>query len=110
MKTKTTSINKFRPAREAWLNRFAQLSQSEFKRHGLKFPALRITTGFISETVYGRTFHKAISSVGVFEIQVCYVEDSAVKIAGTLVHELIHACGIFNHRGRICRSRQSPRP
>ena len=90
--------NTFRPAREAWLNSFAKMAQPEFEKHGLKFPALRITTGFISETIYGRTYHKAISSEDIFEIQVCYVEDSMVKIAGTLVHELIHACGIFNHR------------
>ena len=41
--------------------------------------------------------HHAVSTAGVYEIQVCLNEDDGVRVAGTLTHELIHACGVWNH-------------
>ena len=89
--------NDFRPAREAWLNRFARMARPAFARIRLEYPALKLSTGYISASTLGRTYHHAVSTAEVYEIQVCLNDDDGVRVAGTLTHEPIHACGVWNH-------------
>lgn len=84
--------------REDWLSEFAEACRPHFKElAGLDFGKVRLATGYVTRSVHGRTFIREVSTSGHCEIQVCYVEDNRIRIAGTLVHELIHAAGIRGH-------------
>lgn len=81
--------------REAWLQRLAELVRPWYVELGLEVPAVRIGVGFTSKgarsTRIGECWHPAASADGVPEIYVHPTLHEPIKVAETLVHELLHA-------------------
>ena len=85
--------------REEWLRRFVRRARPVFEADGLTIPErLFVGVGLLDRRAVGRTYSDKLSSVGAVEITVEQTRDSTVEVAGTLVHELIHASGIHGHR------------
>ena len=85
--------------REAWLAAFAKAAKPQFKKLKLEYPAdLRIGCGWLGKKYAGRTYWPETSSVGASEVTLNLSRDQMTAVAGTLVHELIHACGVTNHK------------
>lgn len=86
-------------AREDWLRDFAEKARPLFAAAGLEYPAdLRIGAGDLGKKKAGASYAPAASSVGASEITISLRIDQTHDVAGTLVHELIHAAGIRHHR------------
>ena len=85
--------------REAWLRAFAKGAGRQYTARGLNYPAdLRIGCGWLGKRYLGIAYKKEASSVGAVEVTVSMKQDDPILVAGTLTHELIHACGVHGHK------------
>ena len=95
----TPSARSTNAKREDWLNKFMEAARITYAEHGLTIPdRIRIGVGLIGKGVLGCAWIKEVTNDGAVEITIAPTVDATVKIAGTLAHELIHACGIRGHR------------
>lgn len=100
-----------RPAREQWLYDAAELVKPILKkRTGLEVGAIRIGVGDLGKSHQGVTFPRMYAPDGTVEITVSmreHVEQTpSKKILGILIHEMIHAAGIMNHRRGFAKAGQ----
>lgn len=81
--------------REGWLQQLAELVRPWFVGVELEVPAVRIGVGFTSKgarsTRIGECWHPAASADKVPELFVHPTLHEPLKVAETLIHELIHA-------------------
>ena len=86
--------------REEWLVAATQkLQKQEFKPIGLEVPSdVKVSCSFPSsgglgrrKRTIGQCFSRSCSDAKVNEVFISPIEDDAVEVMGTLVHELIHA-------------------
>lgn len=91
--------------RESWIGRFAQKLRPHFARAGAIIPdRVRYSCGFALgrrkikvEAIEGQCFPPGVSNDNTTEIFISPLVDDPLRVAVTLVHELVHACGILNH-------------
>jgi hypothetical protein len=87
------------PNREAWLTSLARLMAPKFTELGLPLPAYRVSCSWPtrkalasrSGRVIWQCFAPECSKAGVAEVFVSPVLEDAMRVAGTLAHELAHA-------------------
>lgn len=93
--------------RETWLNQLAELMRPRFAELGFPLPAFRVSVGFTaagkSMKVAAECWHNSASADRHFEILISPINDDAMKMAGDLAHELIHAAVGFKckHKGNF---------
>lgn len=99
--TKTTNQTR---TREEWLGAFAERAKPHFAEVGSPLPKeIRMSVGFPSKgqrsNTIGECHHAKGSADQHFEIflRPCLQDDSR-RIAGVLVHELVHAAGHWDHK------------
>lgn len=89
--------------REIWLLEFAKRARKHVhEKAGLIVPdRLRIGVGLLGtpgRPISGTTYAKGLASDGAVEITIAPRTCDTRDVAGTLVHELIHACGVHGHQ------------
>ena len=88
--------------RENWLNQLALACNDRFIELGHKLPSFRVSCGFTSKGNKGKRIGECWSSAcskdAHHEIFVSPILDEPLKVAGTLVHELIHAAVGLQHK------------
>lgn len=94
--------------REQWLNKAAARMAPWFKAAGYPLPKVRISIGFTSSGMRGRSIGEcwcnSASADGVFEIFIHPGQAESDRIADILAHELIHAAiGIKEGHGKLFR-------
>ncbi len=98
------SANSFKH-REAWLHAVADRLRPIFAAHGAIIPEkIRLTCGFPSVGAFaakhqrlGECWPGAASKDGHIEIMISLVLEDAMRVAGVLAHELVHATGLHGH-------------
>jgi hypothetical protein len=88
--------------REEWLNFVMDESRPRFKELGAPIPAkIRLSVGFTSNGYRGKAIGECWDSKAsgdkTFEIFVKPDQDEAVRVAGILVHECVHAAVGIDH-------------
>jgi len=89
---------KLQQTREEWLNALIVEFSNEFKAEGIKLPKYRVTCGFPSARglssklrTVGECWYPEASSDKTTEIIMSITEDEPVRVAGVVLHEMIHA-------------------
>lgn len=96
-----TKPNSFQ-TREEWLNFVMDEMRPVFKSHGAPLPAkIRLSVGFTSNGYRGKAIGECWDSKASgdknFEIFVKPDQDDQIRVAGILVHELVHAAVGTDH-------------
>jgi hypothetical protein len=98
--------------REEWLEAAVIRLTRLFKDINIEIPKVRVSVGWPSKggtsaknQVVGQCWKKSVSEDGVSQIFISPTHDDAVKVLGTLVHELIHAWDDVEsgHKGEFAR-------
>jgi hypothetical protein len=89
------------PNREAWLQSLVALLRAHFETAGIALPVnVHTSVGWPSKNprkVMGQCWQAQTSKDGAPQIFISPVIEQAYDVAGTLVHELLHASGITGH-------------
>ena len=84
--------------RDTWITAFVGHARKAFADVNLTVPEVRIGTAVLGRKTLGVCWPAEASSVGAAEITVCLKTDETRSVAGTITHELVHACGFKGHR------------
>lgn len=96
-------------SREQWLNDFAAAAAPHFKAAGSPLPKnVRMSVGFPStgsrSKTIGQCHHASGSKDKHYEIFLRpNLQDDSRRIAGVLVHELVHAAGHWDHKAGFAK-------
>lgn len=95
--------------RETWLNDLANKMAPRYAELGQPIPAFRVAIGFTSGGKKSRAnaecWHNSVSGDGVYEIFIRPDEDTPMKLAAYLAHELCHTAAGFaaGHTGAFAK-------